>query len=325
MKTDTSIPQIVLLGASGFVGQAVLRVLAAQKDAVQVHALIHRNALPTQYSFVTVHTGSMTALPSELLPQAPHIIIHCASKQIDNDGSGFAQNLEGMESIGRILNPYTKAVLYASSYSVYGDGPQIGVSEQHAVKPESLLARSRADCEQRLADFAKAGRTQAVVFRTRFVVGNGDRFFLPGLAKLTRSGIEIASGEQRFSIIDVDHYAEVILGVARQILAGSWSGKAYEVCNVGYERPIALGEIQSILRDMALLPPRRLRIPVKERYLRLLEKLPFPKLRQFVHRLRLLGYDHYGSVQKLNTILNNSILQSDPRDALRKAVGFLAI
>ena len=76
----------------------------------------------------------------------------------------------------------TRAVLFVSSFSVYGEGPQRGVEETAPQRPETPLARSRAACEERLAQLAAHGHCAVTVLRTRFVLGAGDRHVLPGLA-----------------------------------------------------------------------------------------------------------------------------------------------
>jgi nucleoside-diphosphate-sugar epimerase len=323
MQSPRPVLRIVLLGASGFVGRAVLRQLARYPGPREIHALIHRTPLELWPDTVKQHEGSLTDLPETLFPQAPHVVIHCGSKQIDRDGTGFDENIRGIEHLADAVNAHTQAILYASSCSVYGDGPQRAVTEDCAIQPQSELARSRAACEDRLASLAEQRRIRAVVFRPRFVLGAGDRHFLPGLMKLARSGLQIADGEQRYSVIDADDYAGVMLDVARQILEGRGSLQSFEVFNVGYARAIALREIRAVLAEVAPLGPVRCRIPVSDAILRLLDMVPSQRLRQLAQRLRLIGYDHYGAIQKLASRLDHNVLQTDPADAVRKAARFL--
>jgi nucleoside-diphosphate-sugar epimerase len=323
MHSERPILRIVLLGASGFVGRAVLRQLARHTDPVEVHALIHRTPLTLRSGAVKQFQGSMTAMPPGLFPQAPHVVIHCGSKQIDHDGSGFGENLRGIEHLAESVNPFTKAVFYSSSCSVYGDGPQRAVTEEHLVQPQSELARSRAACEARLAGFAAQREIKAVIFRPRFVVGAGDRHFLPGLMKLARSGLQIADGEQRYSLIDADDYAEVMLDVAQQVLEGRGPENVFETFNVGYERAIALREIRAVLAEAASFGPVRYRVPVSRVMLKVLDRLPSKRLQQLAQRLRLIGYDHYGAIQKLSSHLDRNVLRTDPADAVRRAARFL--
>jgi nucleoside-diphosphate-sugar epimerase len=323
MERARPVLRVVLLGASGFVGRAVLRQLARYSGPKEIHVLIHRTPLTQRVDAVRQFEGSLTELPPGLFPEAPHVVIHCGSKQIDRDRSGFVENLRGIDHLVESVNHYTKAIFYASSCSVYGDGPQRAVTEESALSPQSELARSRAACEARLAGFAAQREIKAVVFRPRFVVGAGDCHFLPGLMKLARSGLQIADGEQRYSVIDADDYAEVMLDMARQVLEGRGPQRAFETFNVGYERAIALREIRAVLAEVTSFGPVRYRVPVSNAVLRLMEWLPSKRLRQLAQRLRLIGYDHYGTIQKLASRLDNNVLRADPADAVRKAARFL--
>ncbi len=323
MEREPPVLRVVLLGASGFVGRAVLRQLARHPGSKDIHVLIHRSPLTQHAPGARQFEGSLTALPDGLFPQAPHVVIHCGSKQIDRDGTGFGENLRGIEHLAESVNSYTKAVLYASSCSVYGEGPQRAVTEESALQPQTDLACSRAACENRLAGFAAQRMIKAVVYRTRFVLGAGDRHFLPGLMRLARSGLQVADGEQRYSVIDVDDYAGVMLDMAQQVLDGRGPLQPFEAFNVGYERAITLREIRAVLAEVARLRPVRWRIPVSRNLLRLLEWLPSRRMHRLAQRLRLIGYDHYGTIQKLASRLDRNVLRTDPADAVRKAARFL--
>ncbi|WP_169788036.1 NAD-dependent epimerase/dehydratase family protein [Caldimonas brevitalea] len=315
---------VVLLGATGFVGSAVVRQLATQVSCGRrfgdVRLLVHRRRLPLLPDGASVHAGSVAALPDGLLPAFPHVVIHCASKQIDHDGSGFGVNVTGVEHLARAVNRETRAILFVSSHSVYGEGPQRGVREDAPLQPASPLALSRAQCETALAALAARGACAVSVFRTRFVLGPGDRHVLPGLARLLAAGLSVGNGDQRYSVIDVDDFARILLAFAERHLNGTAPRARFEAYNVGYERPISLGEIRALLDERQPLPPPRWRLPVYEPLLRLIGRLPAARLRQMVQRLRLVGHDHYGDVAKLRAALGNDWLQTDPREAVRRAL-----
>lgn len=303
--------QLVLLGAGGFVGSALLRQLEGRAHGTQV--LVHRSVPAPASAAVTLHPGSLTDLPAGLWPDVPHVVIHCASKQIDHDGTGFGINLRGIEALCRAITPQTRAVLFASSCSVYGEGAQRGVNEDAPLRPGTPLAQSRAACEARLGQLAAQGRCRVEVFRPRFVLGQGDRHVLPGLARLVRRGLTVGRGQQRFSVIDVDDFARILLARAE---AAMQSLPGFEAFNVGYSRPLALHEIQGALAERLGVPPPRWRIPVHPVLLGALAWLPgLP-----VHRLRLMGLDHHLDVRRLHAQLPAPWLALDPLVALRRAM-----
>lgn len=313
--------RVVLLGASGFAGSAVLRQLeqlASGGTACEAHLLVHRTAPSHVPTFAQLHPGSLTDWPAGLLPSEPHVVIHCASKQIDSDGSGFGVNLAGIEQLCRAATPATRAVLFVSSYSVYGEGAQQGVDETAPLQPETALAASRAECEARLALLAASSTCRVVVLRTRFVLGHGDRHVLPGLAKLARSRLQLGSGRQRYSVIDVDDLARTLLHFAQATLQGQIDAP-FEVYNAAYERSISLQDIRAALAEK--LPTRTpwWRVPVSPGFWRVMTRLPSSKLRQLAHRVNLMGLDRYGSVAKLQAALGPSWLKTDPRDVVLRA------
>lgn len=327
--------RVVLLGASGFVGGAVLRqmkALARHGVPCEAHLLVHRAEPAHVPAFARVHRGSLLDLPADLLPNEPHVVIHCASKQIDVDGTGFSVNLRGAENLCDAIraNGLTRAVLYLSSYSVYGEGPQRDVTEAAPLRPETALALSRAACEVRLSRLAKEGLCSVVNLRTRFVLGDGDRHVLPGLAKLARSRLQLGNGQQRYSVIDVDDLARVLLQLARQ--ANEHEDVSSEIYNVAYEQPISLQDIRTALAG--LLPARAAwwRVPVSPALWRVVARLRVPKLRQLAHRITLMGLDRYGSVAKLQRRLSgesggqpgSELLRADPVEVVRRAAQALA-
>jgi len=310
METATPL-RLVLLGASGFIGSALLRQL--QGMACEARVLVHRTAPAGLPAAATTHHGSLTELPAELWPTEPHVVIHCASKQIDHDGSGFGVNLQGIEQLCQRVPPQTRAVLFVSSCSVYSDGAQRGVTEDEPLHPATPLARSRAACEARLAQLAGEGRCRVEVFRPRFVLGQGDRHVLPGLARLVRRGLTLGRAQQRFSVIEVDDFARILLARAEAAMQGA---AGFEAFNVGYERPLALHEIQRVIAEHLGVPLPKRRIPVHASLLSALACLPWQPL----HRLRLMGLDHYLDVSRLQSRLPAPWLALDPLVALRRAM-----
>lgn len=309
--------RIVLLGGSGFLGGAVLRQLQALGDGREAFCLSHQRPLPA-YSFVHSCQGELPLMPLELLPRAPHVVVHCASKQTDPAGTGFGENLRGVERLLAAINPHTRAILYASSFSVYGDGPQEGVTETAPLQPRTPLAKSRADCEGRLLSWARQGGCKVAILRARFVVGEGDRHFLPGLARLARARVGVGDGHQRFSLIDVDDYARVILALARQYLDPSLAqADGPEIFNVGYRAPVSFNDILSALRHEGGLPPPRYRIPVNRPLIGSLRRLPSRYTQQLAERLQLLGYDHYGATDRLAAALGTTLIDQDPCQAIQ--------
>lgn len=305
--------RIVLLGGTGFCGSAVLRRLRREPGA-EVRALVRRSA--RRLPGVAALQGTLAELPPGLFFDDPHVVVHLATKQVDRDGTGFEVNVETTRRLLASLPPSCRGVVYGSSISVYGRGAQRDLAEGAPVRPATPLARSRARAEQAIL----AGAPAAIVLRPRFVLGRGDRFTLPGLLELCRRRVAVGRGDQGFSVIDVDDYAEVIVRAAARLLAGP---PVRQVLHVGYARPLAMLEITAALRRTYALPPPLVRVPVGERLVGVLDRLPFAGARALATRLELVGLPHHVAVDGLRR-LAPEVAARDPRAALEGAVSHLS-
>lgn len=309
-------PTLVLLGATGFVGRALLRQWRREMPDARIHVLCHRQPLAQRDDRVRVFHGDLRHLPPGLLPRRPHVVVHAATKQVDRDGSGYAVNEEGMQALLKGCNRHTQGVIYASSFSVYGDDAQQGVDESEELMPRGALAESRLKTERCLKIMAAQRDIPAVVLRTRFVLGEGDRYVLPGLRKLARRRIGVGRGDQRFSVIDVDDYARVIWQLAGQFAGGGLP--AWSVYHAAYRQPLSLDEIMQAIRQAEGVAPPRFRLPVNRPLLAMLDCLPGKAVRQLAERLRLIGLDHYGRVDALTRRLSLPVLETNPQQVIQR-------
>lgn len=316
--------RIVLLGGTGLVGGALLRGLALEPPGdVAVRALVRRpDRLPAPLPpWLTAVPGDLTApLPPELFwPGEPQVVIHYATKQIDHDGTGFeAVNVAGTRRLLGALPDGVRGVIYGSTLSVYGSGPQRGEPEEAlAVRPDTALGRTRAAAEAAVLAAMEARGASALCLRPRFLVGRGDQHTLPGLLRLTRRGRTVASGEQRFSVIDVDDYARVIVLLARDLAERSdpWRRPLH----VGYRRPVSLAEIQGALAAAhgLALPTRRIRLP--RAATAILSALPSRWARTQAIRYRLFALDHFVGVDALAGLVGEGLVGRDPLAVLAAA------
>ncbi|MGE0707733.1 MAG: NAD-dependent epimerase/dehydratase family protein [Planctomycetota bacterium] len=307
-----------LLGGTGFVGGALARALAAR--GAEVRALARdpgRLALPG----VETIAGDLAALPAALFAHEPEVVLHFATKQVDRDGSGFAENLRHADALCAALPGSVRLLLYGSSLSVAGQGPQRGEREEELPpRPGTALARSRLEVEEALrAAGARAGFS-VVCLRPRFVLGRGDAYTLPALLRLTRRGRTLGSGRQAFSVIDVEDYAALALDLAERLRGAPPRAR---VLHVAYAAPLSLAEIQAALADaFGLAPPaRRLRLPGW--LVDLAAALPLGGLAAQAVRYQLVGQDHHVSVDALRELCGGEVVDKDPRLALAGAVAAL--
>ena len=306
---------VVLLGGTGFVGSAVLRVLA-EEPAVRVRALVRDPARFAPPRPVEIVEGDARNAPTDLFPPEPHVVFHFAVKQVDADGAGFASNVEGVADLMEKLPNSTRGLLYGSSASVYGQGPQTDETEDAPLRPETPLARSRAAAERVILEGARARGMGAYCLRPRFILGPGDRHTLPGLIRMVRRGVQPGSGRQRLAVIGVDDYARVLVRLGRRLSVEPEQAPL----NVAYARSVSLDEIVASIRRRFSLRQPRVRVPVSLASTRLLRKLPFRSLGGLATRLELIGLSHTLDVGRLQARVGGDLLAREPLEVLDEAL-----
>jgi nucleoside-diphosphate-sugar epimerase len=320
---------LIVTGANGFIGNALLHGIARHMPDLSVIALVRSEVACEQLTKLpiklTLRRGSLQQLPSDLLPQTPHVLVHLAVKQIDRNGRGFDEdNIDGTRRLLSQVNNYTWGIIYNSSLSVYGEDPQRGINESVPLNPQTALARSRAAAEQLIREHMAAHNRWALLLRPRFVLGRGDRFVLPGLLGLSRKGLSVGSGQQRFSIINVDDYAAILLHLAHHI-AQQPECPQQQALNVGYRTPVRFADLIDALRERYSLTAPRVTIAVPVWLIRICTRLPIPALQYIARKLSLIGLDHYADTCALAGLVGNDIVGRSPQTALRRAVAALAV
>jgi nucleoside-diphosphate-sugar epimerase len=204
-------PRVLVTGATGFIGSAVLRALGARPE-VQVRALVRRVAdeTPGQRPSERVigDLTDQTSLPE--ICRGVHTIVHAASYVGADPRQCWAVNAAGTAALVNAARQSGVArIIYVSTASVYGRGHHDGVAPPPAdYRPASPASASRLVAEQLVRD------SGGCVVRPHLVYGNGDRWFIPALADLlVRAGGRI-EGPARVSTIMVDDLARVLCALA---------------------------------------------------------------------------------------------------------------
>lgn len=320
--------RIAITGATGFVGGALLRALDARVAAgaeLSARVLERRpGSVPREgRPWLEVVPGDVREeVPPALLAQA-EVLFHLATLGIDQ-GEGFeATNVGGTRRLIESAGDALRVALYTSSISVYGQGPQRGEAEDALpIAPETPLARSRAAAEALLCEAMAARGGSAVCTRPRYILGVGDRHTLPGLSKLARAGWLLGEGSQRFSVIDVDDYAEVLLGVAERELQSSEPFRGG--LHVGYREGLSLRDLLGALAQAAERPAPRRRLRVPGFVVAGLAAFPNRKTRRGATIYQLFGQDHHVGVERLASWLGEERVTRDPRDVLARAIAWQA-
>lgn len=309
----------VVLGSTGFVGRALLRLIRQDPGVTAVRCLVRSPGPDPGADGITYHLGDLQDLPDDLFPATPYVVYHLATVQHEASPDGFvADNMRNARSLGKRITSQCHGLIYTSSLSVLGVGRQRRVDESAPVTPGTELAAARAAVESYL--FGLGARLAFPVYcvRTRFVLGEGDARTLPGLHKFLRSGLMLGTGRQRFTVIDVDDLAAVLLALGRRCEERHRLGApVWTAVHAGYQQPITLAEIRAILRaTVGGIPPVPVPLPAGLRFLGI---LPFARLRTLAGKAELFGLSHWAAVDRLKAEIGTTVTGRDPRDAVRVA------
>jgi nucleoside-diphosphate-sugar epimerase len=261
---------LLLTGASGFIGGAVLRELTARAPAESgfvARALVLARSAGDRVEAVPGDLGRPETLRG--LCEGVDAVVHVATHISGDVASCQRINARGTEAlVAEAVRSGARRFLYVSNAAVCGWAIQQGDDEAHAaVAPATPVSRSRVAAERAVLN---AG---GLVLRPLFVYGPGDARFVPVIARAARRlRIRPAGGHARVSVIAVDSLAAAI---ADLVAAPTWSPG---VMHANDGQPLSLNEILDTLeRDLGVPAPRL--------------SVPWPLLRLLVHALpaRLVG------------------------------------
>lgn len=303
-----AIKTICLTGSTGFVGQIILKKLQEQFTGT-IHVLCRSESrLDSDISDcnVKVFIGDIRCPPAEFIPSHSHAVIHCASKLVDTDGTGFFDtNVNGTRQLIALFNKHTLAVIYHSSMSVYGTGRQVRLSESTPLDPKSPLAKSRRNAEKLLLEVADQRDVQLFILRPRFIISAKEKFLIPKMSKFSQSNIMLGDGLQAFSWIHVDDYADIILQLL--VILCRKDKVIRQPLNIAYEKGVSLAVMMHAYGLAGVGNEiKRYTVPtwLISAVVTLFQKIHyFPALQALSEKLQLMGYEHTLAVDELSALL----------------------
>lgn len=233
---------VTITGATGFVGRQVVQALT--RPDVSLRLATHRKPMPDAPQGSVVQPVDL-AVPGSLagLCDGADVLIHCASLIGGTAAASNAVNVDGTEALLRVAaKANVSRVIYLSTASVYGRGVYRNASpDELAPAPLSVASRTRLAAEQAVLS---AG---GVVVRPYLVYGDGDRWVIPGLAKLLGTlRTDVDGWPARVSMVEVEDLAQGLAGLA---LAPVLSSSIY---HGNHPLPVPVAELMQAVS--ALLP-----------------------------------------------------------------------
>jgi nucleoside-diphosphate-sugar epimerase len=258
----------LVTGATGFLGGALVRKLAARGDTIRCLVRSGSDASLLEEAGVELARGDVKDYPSTLAAlRGVDRVYHCAAAV----GIGtvprseyHAVNDEGTRNVVRACEEAGVAVLvYASTQSVTFDFTErIHAAEDSPSYPSRYkdpYSESKARGERAVIQAGRDGRLRAVSIRPTFIWGAGDTLMLPTMAKMAKRNqlALIGGGRSRISPSHVENVCDSM------ILAAETEGISGEAFLVTDDRDIEVGEFTRRMVDAIGLPSPTKSIPYR--------------------------------------------------------------
>ncbi|MCF3960172.1 NAD-dependent epimerase/dehydratase family protein [Streptomyces fuscigenes] len=245
---------VVLTGATGFIGSAVLRRLAGRTGPdgrpVRVRALSRGAVVAAPGGGTVEHVRADITEPGSLADafRGADALVHAVSYVGADEERCAAVNLRGT---GAVMAAARAAgiprIVHVSTAAVYGAGPHRGI-DVDGVEAAPVSPASRT----RLAAEAPAAAAGALVLRPHLVLGAGDRWVVPALGELARRvPPEWLGGRGLQSLVDVGDLARLVgaAATARTPVRG--------LHHAAHPEPVSTGRLRAALSAHGLVAPAR--------------------------------------------------------------------
>jgi GDP-4-dehydro-6-deoxy-D-mannose reductase len=262
--------KVLVTGANGFVGRAVVRRLLADGDTV-IGAVGpgapggNRGPNFTMVSLDLVNDVSIPAALTEPVDAVIHLAAVALSRAADRDPAlAWKVNAEGTAKLTAALVAAAASwktqplFVLASTADVYAWQTR-PIKEEDCVQPSTAYATSKLAAELAAWQAARCGGLRVIVARPFPHSGGGqeESFWIPARAKLLRfikerGGVAVPVGDLTAvrDFLHVDDVADAYALLLRR-------GKPGEVYNLASGRAVTLDEIHTRLEQLLDITPKR--------------------------------------------------------------------
>jgi UDP-glucose 4-epimerase len=253
-RAMTRSQNILLTGATGFVGGHVLRTLLAAGHTVRAAS---RKTLPARAGLEPRNIGNLAA-PVDWAPllEGIDVVIHAAAVSDSRGGSDLdAVNHRASADLAQAMARagLARLVLLSSVRAQSGPSRQGILTEQDPPDPAGAYGRAKLEAETAI----RGHLPQAVILRPVAVYGPNAGGVLGKLAALARKPLPLplASLRRPRSLLAADNLAALIgQAVERPALDG-------QTLLVADETPVSLAELVTLMRAALGRPPGLMSVP----------------------------------------------------------------
>ncbi|MFF5867973.1 UDP-glucose 4-epimerase family protein [Pseudomonas sp. NPDC012596] len=215
--------RVILTGASGFVGGAVLQALS-RKANVEVILPLRSSLRALPAGVISYPIGDLTDDQTEqLITHRPDVVVHCASRvhimsdTSDNPLAEFRRtNVEGTLALARAAsNAGVRRFVFVSSIKVNGEQTRQGAPYRADDPPCPVdpYGISKLEAEQGLLALGAKTGMEIVIIRPVLVYGPGVKANFLSMMRWLHRGVPLPFGaiHNRRSLVALDNLVDLIL------------------------------------------------------------------------------------------------------------------
>jgi 2-alkyl-3-oxoalkanoate reductase len=257
---------IVVTGAAGLVGRALLRV--ARSRGFGTRALVRPGGTPLERGaadeVVAADVRDEAGVRSALAGCAA--VVHLAGHVDQDEDELRSVIVDGTRNVlAACGGAGPKTVVFGSTTAVYGSGDLVDVEESRPRAPKGVYASAKAVAEDVVANVAAERGLTASILRPCDIYGKDDRRFGSLLLELAENGVVplVRGGTILYDVVAASDVAEAcVLSAAR--VGGGGERRPVEIFNITSGETLTVEVLADRLRSATGLPTRTIAVAKHE-------------------------------------------------------------